>query len=266
MSGFSRYDGRPTYEVTDKMTEWDEQMMRYDIQTRDEILEARGLNPEDWPKNKPKEVIPEDPTADEIVDTVKLEELDELEDDEEFDDTRMIEEFRKKRLAEMREARLKARFGDVREIVKVDYVRECTEASKDCWVVIHLYEDHVVGCELLNEAMAAIAPKFPHVKFLKIKSQQASENWPEDRLPSMFLYNEGEVKYQMFTLKELGGNTCKPDNLEWYLAMKEIVTTELEGNPLHTYVQTQINKAYKLNARARAGLDSDDEIDDDLDL
>jgi hypothetical protein len=37
-----------------------------------------------------------------------------------------------------------------------------------------------------------LAPKFKYVKFVKIKSTQAVENWPESRCPTLFLYNEGK--------------------------------------------------------------------------
>ncbi len=110
----------------------------------------------------------------------------------------------------MQEALLRNRFGDVTEIIKEEWIREVTEASKNSWVVVHLYQDSVIECRLLEEALLNVSKRFKYIKFLKIKSNQAIENWPERNLPSLFIYHDGEMKVQLITLKELGGKTMKP--------------------------------------------------------
>lgn len=86
---------------------------------------------------------------------------------DELDDDSALQQYRAKRIAELREKAVKERFGDVRdpfiwpmsgwangmltcvfvwgrqvmEITKADWVKEVTEASKSCWVVVHLYQD-----------------------------------------------------------------------------------------------------------------------------
>lgn len=47
---------------------------------------------------------------------------------------------RRQRMAEMKQAQLKARFGEVREISKVDYVTEVNKAGEGVWVVLHVYK------------------------------------------------------------------------------------------------------------------------------
>ncbi|RYH12678.1 hypothetical protein EON65_37610 [archaeon] len=90
-------------------------------------------------------------------------------------------------------------------ITKDDWVREVTEGSKACPVVIHLYEDGMVECNLLDEALAVLAEKFKYVKFLRIKYNQAIENWPERNLPTLFVYQSGSLATQLITLKQVGG-------------------------------------------------------------
>ena len=48
--------------------------------------------------------------------------------------------FRRQRLAELKAAQEKARYGDVREISKDEYVREVNKAGDDVWVVLHIYK------------------------------------------------------------------------------------------------------------------------------
>ena len=43
-------------------------------------------------------------------------------------------------MMEMRDAQAKAKYGDVLEISKVDYVREVNKAGDDIWVVLHIYK------------------------------------------------------------------------------------------------------------------------------
>lgn len=40
---------------------------------------------------------------------------------------------------------------------------------------------------LTQAALRSIAAKFPEVKFVKIRSQQAVEKWPEANLPTLFM-------------------------------------------------------------------------------
>lgn len=123
----------------------------------------------------------------------------------------MLEFYRQKRIEEMKKERVLNRFGDLSEIKKADWLSQVTEASNSCAVAIHLYSDSKVECELMNEALTILARKFPYVKFLKIKSTQAVENWPDRNLPTLFVYKDGELKHQMLTLKEVGGTEMRPD-------------------------------------------------------
>ena len=107
-------------------------------------------------------------------------------------------------------AQFRNRFGDVVEITKADWIRDVTDCSKSCWVAVHLYENSVVECSLVEEAMLSLAARFKYVKFLKIRASQAVENWPERNLPTIFFYSEGELKTQLLTLKSIGGKTMTP--------------------------------------------------------
>ena len=80
-------------------------------------------------------------------------------------------------------------------------------------MAVHLYADSVPECDIMNDILSRLAPKFPYVKFLKIKSGEAVENWPLRNLPTLFVYTEGELKHQMLTLHELGSTDATPDGM-----------------------------------------------------
>ena len=85
-----------------------------------------------------------------------------------------------------------------------------TEASKTCWVIAHLFQDSKIECVLMDEALAVFASRYPAVKVVRIKSTSAVENWPDSNLPTLFIYKEGELKYQSLTLGRLYGKSMKP--------------------------------------------------------
>lgn len=254
----------PKYALTSELTEWDDILIAKGVQTRDDRLFAKGLDPEKHRLKADRREEEEGPSETEIIEAHATSlDIDELEE-EAYDDSTILEKIREKRMKELMEARAKARFGEVYEIAKPDYVREVTECSNTgCWVVCCLYEDHIPGCTLMLEAMHICAAKFKDIKFVKIKSRQAVENMPESRLPALFLYRDGKNSIQDFTTKKFGGMSMKPANLEWYLATLGLVKTELEANPLHTFIQKKVKKVLK--ATELKGLDSDDELWNDLD-
>lgn len=95
--------------------------------------------------------------------------------------------------------------------MKSEWIKEVTEASNSCVVLVHLYENSIVECEVMDEAMRRLAPKFKYLKFLRIKSTHAIENWPEKNLPALFIYQDGVMKTQIITLKQLDGKSTKAD-------------------------------------------------------
>ncbi len=107
----------------------------------------------------------------------------------------------------MKKTAVTNRFGEVVEIVKDEWIREVTEGSKSSIVLVHLYSDAMIECQLMDEALKRLAPKFRYLKFLRIKYNQAIENWPEKNLPTVFIYEKGNLRTQIITLNALGGKS-----------------------------------------------------------
>lgn len=71
------------------------------------------------------------------METLTLDELDELEDEEE---ERILQAMKNKRLLEMKQEMARKKFGNVLEISAQDYVQEVNKAGEGVWVVLHLYK------------------------------------------------------------------------------------------------------------------------------
>jgi hypothetical protein len=201
-----------------------------------DILRKKGILPQ---KQQDKE-ISEDDIVDLLEKTVKektqskpledmsLDELEELEDEE---DERVLLEYRDKRLAEIKAAQLKAKYGSVKEISAQDYVDEVNKAGDGVWVVLHLFKIGLPLCALLNQHLAQLAAKFPATKFLKSISSTCIPNYPDKNLPTIFVYFEGEMKAQFVGPFVFGGMNLTVEDLEWMLAEKGVLKTNLEEDP-----------------------------------
>jgi hypothetical protein len=60
-------------------------------------------------------------------------------------------------------------------------------------------------CALLNQHLATLAAKFPATKFLKSISTTCIPNYPDRNLPTIFVYNEGDLKGQIVGGIQFGG-------------------------------------------------------------
>ena len=228
MSGFQA----KTYEYSGETTEWEDILIKKGIKMKESILEEKGL---DYKKYMPEKYGPKDNDDDnEILEdpmaSATLEELDILEDD--FSDDNMLQKYREQRLIEMKEKTARDCYGGVKLIDKRDWTSEVNDCSHNNWVIVHMFQDSVIECRLMDEVINDLAAKFKYIKFVRIKSTAAVENWPDRNLPTLFMYHEGEARDQIMTLQNLGGKTMKLQDLEWALVQKGIIIdSELQDDP-----------------------------------
>lgn len=58
---------------------------------------------------------------------------------------------------------------------------------------------------LLTELWREMARIFGDIKFCEIKGDMCIENYPEKNTPTILIYRNGDIKKQIVTLRELGG-------------------------------------------------------------
>merc|ERR1719474_2357515 len=205
----------------DEDTEWND------------VLRAKGILPP-----KEKKDITEDDIVSMLEDTIQkksgvksldemdLDELDELEEEE-----KILLQMRQQRIAEMKARMSKAKFGDVREITAVDYVQEVNKAGEGIMVVLHLYQQGVPLCALINQYMTRLASKFPETKFLRAISKTCIPNYPDKNLPTIFVYYEGGMKGQMVGPLEFRGMNLTEEEFEYLLGKTGAIPTVIKDDP-----------------------------------
>ncbi|CAG9316588.1 unnamed protein product [Blepharisma stoltei] len=232
--------------------------MAWNVSTEwDDIHRRLGNKP-------PKEVEPtlEDLTKQAVeelekVDPLESKNLQELEELEEDQDEKIFQEYRAKRLKELQEAAMKPKFGRVIEISRQDFIQEVNNAPTDVYVILHLYQEHIVHSRLLDQIFPILAAKFINHKFIKIQATRCVENFRDCDVPALIVYKNGALGQQLLGCGEfLGGNRMTPDSVEWTLAQVGVWTTEIEENPLNN-ARAVIKKKEKRHNEDESDSDED---------
>ncbi|XP_069747142.1 phosducin-like protein 3 [Narcine bancroftii] len=225
-----------------------------------DILRKKGiLLPKEDP-NKEIEALEEELIQQSVVkryEDMTLDELEENEDEFGEEDERAIEMYRQQRLAEWKAKQMKKVFGEVLEISGPEYVQEVTKAGDDLWVILHLYKQGIPICALINRHLNELARKFPETKFIKAISTTCIPNYPDRNLPTVFVYQDGNIKAQYVGPLVFGGMNLTKDELEWKLSRSGAIKTELEENPRQK-IEDRMMSAIRTSAPTK---DSDSEED-----
>lgn len=217
-------------------TEWNDQLRKRGIipQKEAEITEEDIID-------IVEKTIQDRENREKYLEDKTLDELDELEDEEE---ERILLMMRNKRMAEMKAFQSKAQFGSVLEISACDYVKEVNQASKEAYVVLHLYKQGIPQCTLINNYMEALAAKFPQVKFIKSISTTCIPNYPDKNLPTIFVYHEDKMVQQIVGPHAFNGMKLKQDDLEWKLHRFGVLESKLNRSMISDYeINDDLNKA-----------------------
>merc|ERR1711988_698178 len=179
--------------------------------------------------------------------------------DEDAIEADLFEKYRAQRLTEMRARAAKEKFGSLMHLAASDYVDEVTQAPTDQVVVLHLYQDYVPECARLNDVLQELSHRHKAVKFCKIKSNDANAGYPDEALPTLMVYQGGNMLDQVTALKTNGGHPVTVDGLEWRLAQQGFVKTELEEDPFKDLSLTKMRVLHGARGRqgSRVGYDSD---------
>lgn len=110
-------------------------------------------------------------------------------------------------MAELSTVATASRFNQVYHLQKPDYSKDVTEASSKAFVLVHLTSSLGTNVEsrLLTELWREMARKFGDIKFCEIRADMCIEGYPERNTPTILIYRDGDIKKQVVTLKELGG-------------------------------------------------------------
>lgn len=101
------------------------------------------------------------------------EEHDGLSDEE---DDEAFAAFKQLRLEALKQQAACPLFGFISEVTPDRYLKEVYEEDSRVVVCVHLYNNNVEACPLLNRYLESLCRELPHMKFLKMNVSQNSQN------------------------------------------------------------------------------------------
>ncbi|CAG8668113.1 17808_t:CDS:2 [Dentiscutata erythropus] len=142
-----------------------------------------------------------------------LKDLENISSDEE--EKEALKKYREQRLREIKENQKlnRKRYGALREISSNQYVKAIDDEAPDVCVIIHLYENSIPQCKLLNECLTRLARKFVHSKFLRILAHDL--DFDPIGLPALLVYKNGKLIANLVKITdEIGEVNFNSDNIE----------------------------------------------------
>lgn len=124
-------------------------------------------------------------------DAQEKEDLDELLNDD------FLKEYMQKRLQEMiGKSKNLPRFGSVITLQSGDHFLEAVDKeAKSVTIIIHLFEDGVVGCEAMDGCLSCLATEYPNFKFCRLRASTAgvSGHFKSTGVPALLVYKSGTL-------------------------------------------------------------------------
>jgi hypothetical protein len=105
-------------------------------------------------------------------------------------------------------------FGSMQEISLPDYEKQVTQASKNSWVIVFLYQNYINICQKLDSILSDLAARFHQIKFVKIQATRCipskyfklKKDYPDKNVPTIILYHEENVVTQLVGSGAVGGS------------------------------------------------------------
>jgi len=108
------------------------------------------------------------------------------------------------------------KFGGLRHVTAQDYVKEVTNAPEDIYCFVHLYQDYVPECTVLNRVLEELSNRHREVKFCAIKAHDANSEYPDKALPTLIVYKNKEVRLGIPTTLPAHNAAVPAGRLSWF--------------------------------------------------
>ena len=210
---------KPSFAHSCETTEFDDALLQRGIVNRTQVMLAKGASLEEANRlvvlSKEQQqghlqdsggVKEQESVKQQQQQTAAAADDDEDDDDESFldddDNDYFLERYRQERMAQLRldQQDKRQRFGDIFLIDRTEWTKHVNEASEQAWVVVCLTSSDQERTGSMERAVTELAPQQHTVKFVLIPAHQAIENWPQDNLPTLFLYRHGKLQKQLVKL------------------------------------------------------------------
>lgn len=137
-------------------------------------------------------------------------------------DDSLLQNFQRQRMSEMM-----ARCGQHQQFGKVitlnngdDFLNAVDKEGALTSVIIHIYENHLTACKVMNQCLTTLAEEYPQVKFCKIFGSVAglSKDFKSGGIPALLIYKAGNLIGNFVRVSDdLGGDDFFASDVESFL-------------------------------------------------
>lgn len=135
--------------------------------------------------------------------------------DDDLMDDEFFQEYIKKKFMEMnKKLNSLPKFGEVKELTNDTFLTEIDNENKNVKILIHIYDQKIPECRLMNECLDQLSKDYVVVKFCKIRSAEInlSEKFKKIGCPALLIYQNGELIGNFVKMNdEFGDEFCASD-------------------------------------------------------
>lgn len=139
----------------------------------------------------------------------------------EFLEDAFLLEYSKRRMEEMlNKANELPKFGRVINLTTgQEFLDAIDKENKSVIIIVHIYEEKVPACKMMNECLKELCKDYPEVKFCKILASAAgvSKNFKVSGVPALLVYKNGSLVGNYVKLSEEFGNEFTSADVENFL-------------------------------------------------
>jgi len=124
------------------------------------------------------------------------------------------------------------KFGNVIELNSEMFLSEIDNENKLVKIIIHIYDQKMSECRLMNECLNQIAKDYLVVKFCKVKSSEInlSDKFKKSGCPALLIYQGGELIGNFVKMNdEFGDEFCASDVENFLLEQGYLPSQEISS-------------------------------------
>lgn len=149
-----------------------------------------------------------------------------------------LKEYLKKRMDEMsRKLNDLPKFGKLFELTNEMFLNEIDKENKNVTIIVHIYDQKISECKLMNECLEKIAQDYQRVKFCKVRSTEInlSEKFRKTGCPALLIYKNAELIGNFVRMNdEFGDEFCSSDIENFLLEHNYLPSQEFHRNITQT--------------------------------
>lgn len=128
-------------------------------------------------------------------------------DDYEYNQDEFLKNYHEMRLLELQQNKGWPIFGKVKDVNAIEFAEIVDDQDPRVFCVIHLYEQHIPDCRLLDSHLSQLAQRMPSCCFLRLKATAAKRDLDLIALPSVLIYRNRILVANLTPITASLGNT-----------------------------------------------------------